>query len=559
MINVTQFIKENDLGKYRFSGDQVELGCPFDSCPNQGQPQFYINKNTGSWFCHRCNKKGSNLKQLLFGLGKIKLSTSSDNEEGSIVIPEKDINQWVDDLFNDAEAVNYLTNTRCLETWVVKQFRLGMKQYNKEKVIVIPYFDQQGVCVGAKYDRFTSAEKPKYIKEKGSKSLFYNIDNVTLNEPLTITEGEYDTISAFQYGIENVGSIPNGATAINGWVDDLQAGSKFNICTDYDEAGKESAQRLSKVLGITRCYRVATRTKDLSEALQIGVSKEEVNNWFSNAKPMFNPPVMDLSAYKDEAVTLINDPLALRGVSTGWKEVDEYLGGLRMKEVSVVSGETGNGKSTFGIALINNLVAEGMKCLVVSPEMAGGDLLRTLSNSRLKKQVTSSELETVLPTLKSNVQLANFYGSWSDNKKISEYVFDLMDYSVKTFGTNFIMLDHLDCFMGIQKKNERLAEEEDFIKRCVQFATITDTHIYLVVQPRKPERGQRKISYHDIKGSGLITQITHNILLIHREKDSPVVEFELAKNRRFGKIGSFNLKFDTDSMANYLEVKGGKK
>lgn len=83
-------------------------------------------------------------------------------------------------------------------------------------------------------------------------------------------------------------------------------------------------------------------------------------------------------------------------VLTGWRALDEKLGGLRNGEVVVVSGYSGMGKTTFVTNLIKNIsVGQGIPTLFFSfqlPEyMVAKSLLSSMSGLDLNSQLTTEE------------------------------------------------------------------------------------------------------------------------------------------------------------------------
>ena len=67
---IIEFIETNNLGKPRIRGNELELPCPFSTCPNKGEYQFYLNQVTEAWYCQRCQSKGATLKSLAFKLSQ---------------------------------------------------------------------------------------------------------------------------------------------------------------------------------------------------------------------------------------------------------------------------------------------------------------------------------------------------------------------------------------------------------------------------------------------------------------------------------------------------------
>jgi twinkle protein len=562
MDTVIDFITQHKLGRYKVSGQEVEICCPNGKCPNVGQPQFYINRQTGAFYCHRCNWKGGNIKQLAFKLGLIQFKEPVETDH--IYISPKDIEHMEAELLATPSAMKFLEEQRGFKRSSIVQFRLGHKTIDSNPVIVIPYFDRTDTCVGLKYYFYTRPSGvPKMKFEKNSKSQLFNINGINFEEPVVLTEGEFDAITAWQYGYENVGSVPNGAQGINGWTEEIDKADKYIICFDNDSAGQEGAKKLSEKLGASRCFRAYPQLKDLNEYLQCNLDKTEVDKIFHSAKPMFEAPITDVTQYIDSACKYLENPTVCKGFTTGWNSIDYYLGGIRLGEVTVTSGMTGHGKTTFAMSMIANLIRQDVPCLIVSPEMKEQSLLLDLANNHYKKILTEKDTQLLIDyahTIDGKVQIANVFNQWTQKKDggLLQQIFDLIVHSVRHKGTKFVLLDHLRLFLNPkEQENERFLIDE-FMQKCVHTVIQNKVHIWLVVQPKNLPANQKKVALADLKGSSNIGQDAHNVVLIHRHTNDPkkehIVEVEIAKNRELGLCGTVPLEFDLNSKANYYEI-----
>jgi twinkle protein len=542
--------------RYKLSGREIETGCPFKKCPNQGQNQFYINQDTGSYYCHRCESKGSNLKQLAYKLELIK--EQDPHTSTHIYVSEKEIEDMYKALVQNKSALLYLTQTRGFGLNTIKYFKLGYKQLADGEVIVIPYFDREGTCVGLKYNFFKApAGVPKMKFEQGSKIQLFNLNNVDMTKPLVITEGEYDAITAWQYGQRNTGSIPNGASGINGWTNEIDQLPMYYVCFDNDQAGQKGAAKLGEALGLSRCFRVHPPLKDLNECLQCRMPKEKIDKAFKNPKPMFNPPSTALINYVAEAVQEINNPDVEKGDSTGWSSIDYVWGGVRTNEITSLTGATGNGKSTWGKALIGNLARTGKwKFLIISGEEKGSKVLRQLANQHYKAIATEQQVADFAKAYGNVFHVHNIYNSWETNDRqlTTDTIFNLIEYYIRSCGVNFVFIDHVRLFI---KQGDK--EHEDigkFMERSRKLVMKNPVHLLLVVQPRKLAVGQTKVRMADLKGSVNFEQDSWNVITIHRaNEESHTVEFEVEKNREYGRLGPVNLGFDMDTRADYYEIR----
>lgn len=561
--SIIEFVENNKLGKYRVTSDQIEMGCPNKACPNQGQAQFYINRTSGAYFCHRCGWKGNNLKSLAFKLGLISLQKPV--EDGHIFVSPKDVEDMQDALWEHEEALDFLTLKRGFKDSSIEQFRLGYKEVDGKSVIVLPFFDKTDSCVGMKYYYYTNPSGISKMRfEKNSKICAYNINNINLKQDIIVTEGEFDAISAWQYGFTNVVSIPNGANGINGWTKELEGCNRYLLCFDNDGAGQEGAKKFAEVVGASKCYRVYPHLKDLNEYLQVGLDKIEVDKIFLDAKPMFEAPITDITKYGALALDQISSPEESKGISTGWDSIDHYMGGIRPSEVTVTSGITGHGKTTFAMAMISNLVKQNVPCLIISPEMPEQDLLLNLARNHFRRPIVSKDapaFTAFVETLKDKVHIAHVYNEWTDKKedRTIDKIFDLIDYSVRHHNVKFVLLDHLRFFITPKEQEGERFLIDEFMSKCVKTAIASKVHIWLVVQPKNLPANQKKITMMDLKGSSNIGQDAHNVVLVHRYEDpkkSHFVEISINKNRKYGLCGSVPLEFDLRSMANYYECQG---
>ena len=87
----------------------------------------------------------------------------------------------------------------------------------------------------------------------------FNIDCIDLEETkesVIITEGEIDAMSFYESGLDNVISVPNGASKGNNnlqYIDSsalhLEKVEKFYLALDKDEAGTKLENEISRRLG----------------------------------------------------------------------------------------------------------------------------------------------------------------------------------------------------------------------------------------------------------------------------------------------------------------------
>ena len=138
---------------------------------------------------------------------------------------------------------------------------------------------------------------------KGAEKVFYNINSVVGYEYCVIVEGEMDVLSLHEAGIENVVSVPNGATLNNNNLDYLDNcidyftdKDKIIIAVDDDDAGQALQQELVRRLGAEVCYLATFEDcKDANEYL-LKHGKEKLAKRITQAKPV---PLENVTTFRD--------------------------------------------------------------------------------------------------------------------------------------------------------------------------------------------------------------------------------------------------------------------
>jgi len=179
-------------------------------------------------------------------------------------IPMKNLDEWVDNLLNNEEAMRYLWETRRITPEVVKKYRLGWFQhisrdakgneYRRWKYI-FPTINAEGDLTNVKcYDPTASDSSRKWMHPyKGFESGPVPINNFT-EKKIMFLEGEPDLYCAIAFGFE--GCVTLGSKSMND-VDkvfgsarakQLFSNKEIIICLDADEketGGGSSSKKLA--------------------------------------------------------------------------------------------------------------------------------------------------------------------------------------------------------------------------------------------------------------------------------------------------------------------------
>lgn len=247
-----------------------------------------------------------------------------------------------------------------------------------------------------------------------------------------------------------------------------------------------------------------------------------------------------------------------KGYSTGWRNLDSYLHGLRKGEMTIITADTGAGKTTFCTQLMVNCAMQGIPVWINSWEMKPETIMRKLASVVLRRPMKFQSF-----TEHENEQFDEWcsrYKIYINPNTIGTDVNSLGHqlYEAKKLGVEIVMLDHLDYL--VKDSSKKVHEEIDItMKRLHELAFDLSMHFLLICHPKQSGSGGEELGMHSLKGSSGIKQYGDNVIIIHRcsrsdaTADPSKTKIRIAKNRMFGTEGNCYL-FYQPQWDGYMEL-----
>lgn len=387
------------------------------------------------------------------------------------------------------------------------------------------------------------------------KAPFFNQKEPYDTKYLIITEGEFDCMALCQLGATNCVSLPNGSASVEATFRNnyqfLQKFDRVYIAFDMDEPGNLAASKAMKMLPANKYRRIMFPQGE--------VECKDANDWLINtaAKPddlanlLFTAvrPRCDRIQHMSDADQSLFDEIDF-GVPTQWPSLNRILGGIRKKEVTVISAETGCGKTTFCLNLAAHLAEKKKAVWINSFEMDSKIIYRKLTSVILSKNIRVRKFE--------DVERQGFY-TWAlthdvyvNPKNTGSSIQEIRkDFEIAclAFNVEFVILDHLDYIHSLGDKKTSLENIDETVRELHSLAMEFDVGIILVAHPRQIQGPVRPLSINDLKGSSAIKQYADNILLLTRmdtldPTQTNQVKLTVVKNRLLGNQASVNLKYN---------------
>ena len=429
---------------------------------------------------------------------------------------------------------------------------VGVKENNN--CVVFEYRNELGEHLANKYRKTKKSEGPKMWFEKGTNvNTLFNMDKVNVSEPLLITEGEFDCLSAIESGFKNAVSIPSGVNSTNEWITSnwtfIEQFEEVIIWFDNDEAGIKGAREVFNRLPnasvkIVRCE-VAN---DINELLH-KYGKMAVLNQIEKAHTPMLDGVATLDMIEDYDINEIET------LKTGIEYIDNKIVGLAFGSLNILSGRNGSGKSTIlNQIYISEAINQGYKAFLFSGELIGGNvkywLLQTLANEEQfaeytakdghkYKKVTIEAKNKIVQDVKDKFFLYD-----NDDYRINSII-EKMTVLAKRYGVRVFVIDNL---MTIESDLKYKYEAEtDTVKKLKAFAKKYNVIVHLVAHPRKSMN--ENITKDDVSGSANITNLADYVTVIERNFDETKeydASLNILKNRHTGINVEMKLKFSIE-------------
>ena len=289
----------------------------------------------------------------------------------------------------------------------------------------------------------------------------------------------------------------------------------------------------------------ATVSNTLDNIGKISVSNE------LNGLDMLNT-AMDLVQYKKD------NPSMAGGVTTGFRFLDNIIGGFNPEELIVIGARTGMGKTTLALNLCVNAMRKGHKAMFISLEMSATALTYKMASDITGIDYADFDTADIsddrMVTVKEMVNpiLKNLSSSDATGLTL-EKLKGLARQKSKTEGLDIIYVDYLQIMNVSDSNINKRAEHEKlgYISRELKnlAAELKIPVVALAQLSRGLEKSDnKKPMMSDLRGSGAIEQDANKILFIHRDSyynDSSGDECEIivAKNRSGG-LGSVPVTFN---------------
>lgn len=559
-MDIIQFA-DRYIGRYKKGTTELQVHkCPF--CGRE-KGKFYINTETGYFFCHSgsCNARGDfNRLKEHFGLKEEVNFTKKKLD----LIKKSLVNYISDDFSIDNPEMKEFFNGKGISEETLKENCILWSKKRKAVTFLLTdglETNETGQTWGKKYVvgiRYRVLPK-QYSVETGSKLILFGLDQYPKEETTCfITEGETDFLTLKEIGYKNCVSMPSGCSNFD-WVEynkKFLSGKDIILCLDNDDAGiKATNKAFEKLKGV--CNSVKTIVNNTTE--------NDLNDIYRNygittlIQILDNPIKQEVKGIKnitDIGRFKINE---IERIKLGIKGLDVKLRGAKETELIVIGGDNSSGKTTLMSQFILQTINQGKKVYFYNGEL-GEEFLKywlllQASGGNGVERIEDKQFGVYDYTV--NEETYKKIDEWLDKKLFittdgscsnQNEVMERMKSAYENEKCFLFVLDNLSSinFTGEDKETEMQGK---FIAQLKDFAKQRNVCVLVVTHVTKERNTFDKKS---IKGSGKVTDLADTVLLIEKKdtKDDfgKIIKTEskihIVKNRFFGMLAEIKTGFN---------------
>lgn len=262
---------------------------------------------------------------------------------------------------------------------------------------------------------------------------------------------------------------------------------------------------------IVNAYKYAWAKKLITSNLTFNEFKDKIDE-------LSKIDVSNLKYYKTSSEIDMSNNENITYIKSGVFQLDKFIKGFALGELSVWSGGNGSGKSTLLSQLAIESFKKGNNVLIFSGELKDSRLMKWMNLQICGKSnlCYNEKYDYYYPKDKEKVtQFSNNKLFVYDNElgnDIDKILFAIYE-AVKTKNVKMVILDNLMSMNLSSYGNDKYDIQTKLITDLSDMAKRLNIHIHFVCHPRKSTSFLRK---YDISGTADLTNIADNVFIVHR-------------------------------------------
>lgn len=244
-------------------------------------------------------------------------------------------------------------------------------------------------------------------------------------------------------------------------------------------------------------------------------------------------------------------------IKTGLPTLDRLLGGVEPGELVVVSGPTGEGKTTLLLSITANMASKGIGTTWFTLEVTPSQFIKKITKASGVLPLFYMPSDTFDDIDPKHIQ--EWEREHGRRFEMIDWIERRIEHAIERgkedgLPIKAVFIDHIHQIFSIAKVERNISlEMGDMVAKIKKIAIDKNITIFLVAHSKDPQEGNREPRKEDIRDSGLISRLADSIVMVWRipnddtgssrrreinEGDSKA-KIRVFKNRREGTLGYF--------------------
>ena len=248
----------------------------------------------------------------------------------------------------------------------------------------------------------------------------------------------------------------------------------------------------------------------------------------------------------------------------GLQQLDYPAGGMTRKEVTVLGGRPGHGKTTLAINIVRSLIAQGYKVMLFNREMSNEEVMKKIiimesddiEYSKIRKNKLTDEEITEVELLSEKIDKKYKNLIMYDNiRKLSEAMLEISRYKPDVVLDDYIQLIQVDDIEERRFQIESIMYEYKWICKKENCSAILVSQLNREIE----KRIDPKPRLSDFAESGVIEQTAETAIMPfygwnfdNESHDKYEIEIIVPKSR-YGTIGTYVMGFNGNRCKFYFD------